>query len=102
MRESGVRGVLVYCSDYHCSHHIEMSADPGPDHIRLSDLEPRFICTACGRRGADIRPDFHWDRAGVLTRGFWPEKIKPAIHDGLQVQGEGDELDNLRVDPPLK
>jgi len=48
MRDSGVRGVLIYCSDYHCSHHITASADPWPDHIRLSDLEPRFVCTACG------------------------------------------------------
>ena len=67
MRESGVRGVLVYCSDYHCSHHVEMSADPWPDEIRLSDLEPRFVCTACGRRGADIRPGFYWDK---LVRAY--------------------------------
>jgi hypothetical protein len=26
--------------------------------VRLSDLEPRFICEACGRRGADVRPDW--------------------------------------------
>ena len=32
--------------------------------VALSDLEPRFVCTACGQRGADIRPDFHWDKAG--------------------------------------
>jgi hypothetical protein len=60
MRESGVRGVLIYCSDYHCSHYITASADPWPDQLRLSDLEPRFVSTACGKRGADIMPDFHW------------------------------------------
>jgi hypothetical protein len=27
MRESGVRGILIYCSDHKCSHSIEMSAD---------------------------------------------------------------------------
>jgi hypothetical protein len=32
------------------------------DDVRLSDLEPRFICSACGKRGADIRPDFDWDK----------------------------------------
>ena len=26
-----------------------------------SDLEPRSVRTVCGRRGADIRPDFHWN-----------------------------------------
>ena len=31
MPSSGVRGVLIWCSDYRCSHHIEMSADQWPD-----------------------------------------------------------------------
>lgn len=47
----GVRGVLVYC---HCGHHVARSADPWPDEMRLSDLEPRFICQGCGNRGADV------------------------------------------------
>ena len=59
MREMGVRGVLVYCADYHCSHSVAISADHWPDELRLSDVEPRFTCSACGRRGADIRPDFN-------------------------------------------
>jgi hypothetical protein len=42
MRESGVRGVLIYCSDYRCSHSITANADPWPDHIRLSDFEVAF------------------------------------------------------------
>jgi len=28
--------------------------------VRLSDLEPRFTCQACGWRGADLRPNFGW------------------------------------------
>jgi hypothetical protein len=62
MREMGVRGVLIYCADYHCSHNVAMSADRWPNELRLSDLEPRFVCRACGRRGADIRPDFNWKK----------------------------------------
>ena len=58
MRASGVRGLLVYCSDYRCSHSIAISGDPWPDDVRLSDLEPRFVCSVCGKRGADVRPDF--------------------------------------------
>jgi len=27
MRKSGIRGVLVYCSDYHCSHWIGINAE---------------------------------------------------------------------------
>ena len=57
MRDSGVRAVLIYCSDYRCSHWIEMIADQWPDDVRLSDIEPRFVCQACGKRGADVRPD---------------------------------------------
>ena len=58
VRESGVRGVLIYCSDYKCSHHIAISADQWSDDVRLSDIEDRFICKACGKRGADVRPNF--------------------------------------------
>jgi hypothetical protein len=70
MRESGVRGALIYCSDYKCSHHIAISGDQWPDDVRLSDIEDRFICKACGKRGADVGPDFHWDKPGALTMGF--------------------------------
>ena len=62
MRASGVRGVLVYCADYHCSHSTAISDDRWPDDVRLSDLEPRFTCQACGRRGADVRPNFDWEK----------------------------------------
>jgi hypothetical protein len=55
MRASGIRDLLIYCADYHCSHSIQMSADRWPDHVRLSDIEPRFVCNACGKRGADVR-----------------------------------------------
>jgi hypothetical protein len=57
MRASGIRGLLVYCADYKSAHWI--SADQWPDDVRLSDLEDRFVCAACGKRGADVRPDFH-------------------------------------------
>ena len=58
MRECGVRGILVYCSDYKCSHLVATSGDTWPDEARLSDIEPRFVCKACGKHGADVRPDF--------------------------------------------
>jgi hypothetical protein len=58
MREQGARGLLIYCADYHCSHWKRMGADRWPDDIRLSDIEPNFVCKACGHRGADVRPDW--------------------------------------------
>jgi hypothetical protein len=33
--------------------------------IRLSDIEERFTCRVCGKRGADVRPDFNWERQPV-------------------------------------
>jgi len=60
MRASGVRGLLIYCSDYHCSHWTAISGDRWPDHVRLSDLEPKFTGQG-GRKGADARPNFHWE-----------------------------------------
>jgi hypothetical protein len=47
MREMGVRGLLIFCSDYHCSHWVAISGDRWPDDVRLSDIEPRFTCQTC-------------------------------------------------------
>jgi hypothetical protein len=58
MRDMGVRGLLIYCADYRCSHSIAISGDAWPDDARLSDIEERFTCRVCGKRGADVRPDF--------------------------------------------
>src|SRR3954465_8681790 len=62
MREMGVRGLLAYCSDFRCSHSVAINGDRWPDHVRLSDLEPLFVCQACGTRPAELRPDFDWNR----------------------------------------
>jgi len=62
MREMGVCGLLVHCSDYHCGHSVALSADRWPDDVRLSDLELLFVCQACGTRPAELRPDFNWAR----------------------------------------
>jgi hypothetical protein len=45
-----------------------MSGDRWPDDMRLSDLGPRFICSACGKCDADVRPDFNWNKQ-VSTMG---------------------------------
>jgi hypothetical protein len=47
------------------SHSVEISADRWPDHVRLSDIEPDFVCTACGKRGVEVRPEF--SHAGMGT-----------------------------------
>jgi hypothetical protein len=65
MRASGICDLLIYCADYRCSHSIKMSADRGPDHVRLSNIEPLFVCKACGKRGADVRGLFAPARMGT-------------------------------------
>jgi hypothetical protein len=42
MRAANVRGLLIYCSDYHCGHWTAISGDRWPDDVRLSDLEPHL------------------------------------------------------------
>src|ERR1700732_1499379 len=61
MRAAGVRGLLIYCSDYKCGHWTAISGEKWPDDVRLSDLEPLFTCQVCGQRGADVRPNFSWE-----------------------------------------
>jgi hypothetical protein len=70
MRESCVRGLLVYFADYRFSHHIAISGDGWPDDVRLSDIEERFTCRVCGKRGADVQPDFNWNKKSVGAMGY--------------------------------
>jgi hypothetical protein len=69
-RDMGVRGVLVYCADYQCSHSVAMNPDRWPDDVRLSNIEPRFVCAACGKRGAEVRPDFNWNKTPAGGMGY--------------------------------
>jgi hypothetical protein len=67
MRDSGLTRLLIYCGDYRCAHHIEISGELWPDDVRLSDLEPKFTCRVCGQRGADVRPLFEPARMGTIA-----------------------------------
>jgi hypothetical protein len=66
MRDSGVRGILACCRDYRCSHSTALMADHWPGDVRLSDVEPRFVCKACGKRDADVGPNFNWNTQGPI------------------------------------
>ena len=61
--DGGPTRLIVYCP--RCSHHVVVDAGRWPDHTRLSDLEPRFVCEVCGNRGADVRPMFESARMGT-------------------------------------
>jgi hypothetical protein len=34
----------------------------------VSIVEHRFVCKACGKRGADVRPNFAWDKKPPASR----------------------------------
>ena len=59
MRDMGVRGLLIYCADYRCSHSIAISADGWPDDVRLSDIEARL----CARPASGLSGGSIFDRA---------------------------------------
>jgi hypothetical protein len=69
MRAAGVRGLLIYCSDYKCAHSVEISADRWGDGVWLSDIEPLFTCQACGKKGRRRPSGF---RLGGPTRDGVP------------------------------
>ena len=58
MREAGVRDVLVYCRDHHCSHCVRIAPTSGRTTFRLSDIEDRVRVPGLRQARADIRPDF--------------------------------------------
>jgi hypothetical protein len=70
LRASGVRHVLVYCRDHKCSHHIEVSADRWPDHVRLSDIEPNG-CTSGAFARAHGRPYIPTDFTMAARLSSW-------------------------------
>ena len=45
-------------------------ADRWADDVRLGISSRRFVCQACGKRGADVRPDFSWNAKPVRQMGY--------------------------------
>jgi hypothetical protein len=57
MRAQGARYVFVFCKDDRCNHFSRVRADRWGDEMRLSDIEPKLTCSACGAKGSEIKPD---------------------------------------------
>jgi hypothetical protein len=60
-------GASSIAKDYLCSRSQALSAERWADDVRLSDIEGQFVCSACGKRGADVRPDFDCNERTVGT-----------------------------------
>jgi hypothetical protein len=56
----GVRDVLIYSLDLP----RRQQSDGWADDVCL-DIEDRFVCQVCGRRGADVRPKFFQAKMGT-------------------------------------
>jgi hypothetical protein len=88
MCEMGVRGLLVYCPDYRCSHSIAISANRSPDTVPTEAPKGRvysFPLRLVARVHHTLRP------VAVLARPlqFWRERGRfiPArhLHAGKQI-----------------
>ena len=69
---------------------IAISADPWPDQVRLSDLEPRFVCEACGKKGADVRSSHtrpRWNAIAAAPRRCSSTSPAPSAPAALCLQG---------------
>lgn len=60
LRNSGVRGILIYCADFHCSYSIAMNADQWPDDLRLPTSSrassARYAASAARMSGRSFLP----------------------------------------------
>ena len=69
---------------------ITVRADRWPDHVRLPDIEDGLVCTACGKRGAEVRLKFSQARTGT---GYMPRSCgdgqapSPSVTRRLQGRG---------------
>jgi hypothetical protein len=44
----------MHCRDHRPAVPVETNADGRADDVRLSDIEPGFVCSVCGKRGAKM------------------------------------------------
>ena len=58
IRSHRVTRLLVYCGSINCNHSATLDAGWLADDAILLELDRRVVCTACGHRGAEVRPDW--------------------------------------------
>jgi hypothetical protein len=76
MRDQDVRGLLIYCADYRCSHSVAIIGDRWPDDARLSDTEDdtNHAPSACSRTGTTFCTSAtDW----LIVRNVSPENVLP-------------------------
>jgi hypothetical protein len=102
MRAIGVRGVLGYWSDYHCSHSIAISTARWPDQLRLSELESLFVFEACGTKGLQVKEAAARKSpvlSGGIGRGFSEERPSTLAHRQASFSGVCESVHYLTLSP---
>jgi hypothetical protein len=64
MRLLGVRGLIVTCLDQQCRHQSIVSVDDYADEIEVPAFAPRMVCSQCGGKRVDARPN--WKEMPVM------------------------------------
>jgi hypothetical protein len=67
MREQGGRGLSVACLNHGCRHELIFSADDYPGDTELLWFKSRIICSQCGGKRVDARPNWN-ERAAMPTK----------------------------------
>jgi hypothetical protein len=94
MREAGVDHVLIYCSDYKCSHSTEMHAGQWTDDVTVSDIEDRFGALTGFARDMAERSG----RDATLPDGGWV-LVMTAIDDAIRgMSGRGQQKHHRCLD----
>jgi hypothetical protein len=48
--------------------------------VRVADIEPGFVCRACGKRGARLRPDFNRTAVRAERPAFLARPSRMRLH----------------------
>ena len=78
------------------THVPAVRLDAWPDDVRLSDIEARFVCGACRKRGADSEAGFQLEPAAGGRDGLSGELISgPVARRGFGMPFLASSLDEL-------
>ena len=67
MRDMGVRGVLIYAPTIVAATRSRSAPMAGLMMSGCPILSPALRVEHCGKRGADVRPDFNWSSQPTLS-----------------------------------
>jgi len=58
LKGHGVTHLLIFCGRPECRNESKVPIERFPDDTEILSIGPRMRCRRCGRKGADVRPDW--------------------------------------------